>query len=184
MDAVAVDADRNLFFSRAELLIKFHSHAVKILKVGVNDLGRQTVFLHDFFFCMTAGADLGYRDSEISGVRPCVVVGLVTVGAYGHVFNALTDQGRTMDAFCVDGIDILMALLTPFGIGQFVFPGGDYGMGPMAVGAERGLGVALRQYLEVDAFQGFGIFVEVASPAIFGHNEREIPPAPEIPYRM
>jgi len=48
-------------------------------------------------------------------------------------------------------------------------------MRPVAVRADRGFCIALRQLLEMDPLEGPAVLVKMASPAVFRHHDGEIP---------
>lgn len=94
-------------------------------------------------------------------------MGLVAVGADRYVLDMLLDQGRAVYALGIYAVDFTMALLTPMCVRELVLSGRGDGMRPVAVGADRRLGVPLQKDLEMDPFEGLGIFVEMAAPAAF-----------------
>ena len=92
-------------------------------------------------------------------------MGLVAVRADRDVLDMLLYQGCAVYTLGIYGIDFPMTLLTPFCIRKFVLSRRGNGMCPMAVGADRRIGVPLKEYLVMDAFEGLAVFVKMTAPA-------------------
>ena len=168
VNPMAVRAHRlQCLLGKSLLTVEGNCHPMKILQVGVQDIGRDTVLLHADLIAVAAGAQV--RNAEPEGRRAGIfdAVTLVAIGANRHIGISPVQNGLPVHAADVAHIDLPVAAGAGLRNPRSVFSGPLDVVSPVAIHTDRGSHLPFGNQIKMDAIQRFGVIREVATLAAF-----------------
>ena len=141
---------------------------MKIGEVGLHDVRGQAVFPHDLFIRVAFAAHFGDTLTVCNRVRTLDIMRFMAIHTHGDVIVLLVQERATVNAFCIDRVDVEMTFLAAIGAVDALPDSRAYGMRVVAVGTDWGIEVSLAELGIVDTVLNFCVFVEMAASAYLG----------------